>query len=314
MVCDQTDGNVMIIYFAVFFAGDLADKIAQGTDGIHVKNGIHILNNHSQSLQAHTGIDILLFQFCIISVSVVLELGKHVVPYFHITVAVASYRTVRFAAAVFLSAVIIDLGTGAAGTCAVLPEVILFSKTEDTFRRNADLFVPYFKRLVVVQIDRRIQPVRIQPHYFCKEFPGPVKRFSLEVIAKREVAQHLKKRTVARGFSYVFNIAGTDTFLAGGHSRSRRDLRACKIRFQRSHTCVDQKKALISLRDQGIAFVHKMSLAFHEIQEHLAQFVNAVFFHCFFLQSISPALCGIFSFRVSEQDRFPGYPLWKPYI
>ena len=196
----------------------------------------------------------------------------------------------------------------------MFPEIVLFSEAENTLRRDSYLFVPDFKRLVVVQIDRRIQPVRIQSHYLCKEFPGPVKRFSFEVIAKREVAQHLKKRTVARGFSYVFNIAGTDTFLAGGHSRSRRDLRACKIRFQRSHTCVDQKKALISLRDQGIAFVHKMSFAFHEIQEHLAQFVNAVFFHCFFLQSISPALCGIFSFRASERVRFPEYLLWKPYI
>ena len=36
----------------------------------------------------------------------------------------------------------------------------------------------------------------------------------LEIIAKGEVAQHLKERAVACRLSDILNIAGTDTFLA----------------------------------------------------------------------------------------------------
>ncbi len=55
----------------------------------------------------------------------------------------------------------------------------------------------------------------IQSNYLCQKFPGPVDRFSLEVISKREVTKHLKEGTVTCCLTYIFDITCTDTFLTG---------------------------------------------------------------------------------------------------
>ena len=106
MVCDQTDGYVIVVVFLILFTGNLAYQVTQCTDGIYVKDRGYVLNNNCQTFQTHTCIDILLFQCCVVSVTVVLKLGKYVVPYFHVTVAVTAYCTASFPAAEFLSTVI----------------------------------------------------------------------------------------------------------------------------------------------------------------------------------------------------------------
>ena len=60
MVRDHTDGYIGFILGTVSHAGQFADLIPDGLDGIHIKDGVHILNHNSQTLQSHTGIDILL--------------------------------------------------------------------------------------------------------------------------------------------------------------------------------------------------------------------------------------------------------------
>ena len=136
MVGNQTDGNILLRDRSHRLRRARAQTLfLRCLDRIHIENGIHILNDNSQTLQTHTGIDVLLDQVGVMTLAVVVELAEYVVPYFHVTVAVTAYGTARFATAVFFSAVIVDLRTGAAGTCAVLPEVVLFSETEDTLRR-----------------------------------------------------------------------------------------------------------------------------------------------------------------------------------
>ena len=58
------------------------------------------------------------------AVAVVVELGEHVVPDLDVPVAVAAHGAAGLAAAVLRSTVIVDLGAGAAGAGAVLPEVV----------------------------------------------------------------------------------------------------------------------------------------------------------------------------------------------
>ena len=95
--------------YPIRLAGNPTYQVTKGTDGSYIENGIYVLDNNCQTLKTHTGINILLFQSCIIAISVILKLGKYVVPYFHVTVAVTAYCTARFPAAVFLSTVIVDL-------------------------------------------------------------------------------------------------------------------------------------------------------------------------------------------------------------
>ena len=107
VVCDDTDGHICLIFFLIFHTGKAAHMIAESLDGIHIENGIHILHDGSQTLQAHSRIDVLLLQLCIMSLAVIIELAEHVVPDLHVAVAVTSYRTARLAAAVLLTSVII---------------------------------------------------------------------------------------------------------------------------------------------------------------------------------------------------------------
>src|SRR5699024_9763739 len=122
-----------------------------------------------------------------IVMSVIFELGKYVIPHFHVPVAVTAYCTGVLTAAVFLPAVIVDLGTRTARACAVLPEVIFFSKLVNALRCDADLVSPDGERLVILQIYGRIQTIRIQSHYLCEKLPGPGNGFLLKIIAEGEV-------------------------------------------------------------------------------------------------------------------------------
>ena len=171
MVCDQTDGYVILIILFVFFAGNFTDKVTKGTDCIYVKDRINVLNNNCQTLQTHTCIDIFLFQCGIVAISVVFKLGKYVVPYFHVTVTVTAYCTAWFTAAIFFSTIIVDFRTWTAWTCAVLPEVVFFSETEDSVSRDSDFFVPDIECFIILLINRRIKTICVQSDYFCQEFP-----------------------------------------------------------------------------------------------------------------------------------------------
>ncbi len=114
MIRHDTDGNVPFIFFLIFLAGNLAYPVSERANGIHVKNGIYILNHRSKTLQSHAGIDVFLLKLRIIPLAVIVKLGKYVVPHFNISVAVAAYGTARLAAAVLLASVIVNLRAGAA--------------------------------------------------------------------------------------------------------------------------------------------------------------------------------------------------------
>ena len=74
MVCDDTNGNVNLMLLAIFHACLLTNRIADIFYGIHIENGIYVLDNNSQTLKTHTGINILLLQFAVVSMSIIVEL------------------------------------------------------------------------------------------------------------------------------------------------------------------------------------------------------------------------------------------------
>ena len=54
-------------------------------------------------------------------------------------------------------------------------------------------------------------------------------RFLFEIITEGEVAKHLKKGTMTGSLTDILDIAGTNTFLTGTYSCSRRNLLTRKI-------------------------------------------------------------------------------------
>ena len=167
MVCDQTDGNVFVCIFFIGTVCKAAHLFTKCFQCVHIKDGIHVLNNGCKTFKTHTCINIFMFKCCIIAMAVIVELGKYVVPDLHIAVAVTSYRTSRFTAAVFLTSVIVDLRTWTTRACTVFPEVIFLTKTEDTFRSDTDFFIPDIKCLIIVHIDGWIETVFFKTNDLC---------------------------------------------------------------------------------------------------------------------------------------------------
>ena len=66
------------------------------------------------------------------------------------------------------------------------------------------------------------------------------------------------------GITDIFDISRPDTLLTGGHSLSRRRFQTGEVRLQRGHAGVDQKKAIVILRNQREARQAQMSLRLKE--------------------------------------------------
>ena len=276
VVGDDTQGNVHLDALTVGSAGQLGYFVGDVHDGVHIKQGIHILTHHGQTLQTHTGINILLSKLRVVALTVVVELGEDVVPDLHIAVAVTANGAVGLATAVLLTTVVVDLGAGAAGAGAVLPEVIGLAEAEDLLRGYAHFLVPDLEGLVIVLIDGGIQPVLVQAHHLGQKLPTPVDGLVLEVVTEGEVAQHFKVGAVTSSLANVFNIAGTDTLLAGADPMTRRLHLTGKVRLHGRHAGINQQQGCVILRNQREAGQAQMALALKERQKHFTQFIYAV--------------------------------------
>ena len=166
----------------------------------------------------------------------------------------------------------------------MLPEVVFLAELEDAVLGDADLLVPDAERLVVggrglvAGEDRGIQAVGVKTHPLGarEEFPRPVDRLGLEIVAEREVAEHFKVRAVAGGVADVFNVAGADALLAGGHAVARRLLLTGEERLHRRHAGVDEQQRRVVLRDQGKAGQAQVAFRLKEMQEHFPQLIETV--------------------------------------
>ena len=256
MICDQTDRNIIRFLRPVSLVGDRTDGITDRLHGIDIKYRIHILHHYRQPLQPHTGIDVLLLKLFVIALAVPVKLGEDVVPYLHIPVTVTAHATGRLAAAVLLAPVIIYFRTRSTWACPMLPEIVAGSrlgipvKPLDPVCIDTDLIMPDRKRLFILTINGRIQTIRRQSQHIRQILPCPMDRLFLEIIAKGEVAEHLKKGQMPGCLADIIDIPCTNTFLAGAHPPFRRYLLTGEIGLQRRHSRVDQKQTVIIVRHQ----------------------------------------------------------------
>ena len=284
MVGDDAQGHVLLAALAVARAGDLGDLVGDVHHRVDVEERINVLAHNGQALKTHAGVDVLLLELFVVVVAVVVELGEDDVPDLHVAVALAADGAAGLAAAVLLAAVIVNFRARTAGAGAVLPEVVLLAELEDAVLGNADLLVPDAERLVigrrcfVAGEDGWIQTVGVKTHPLGarEEFPRPVDRLGLEIVAEREVAEHFKVRAVAGGVADVFNVAGADALLAGGHAVARRLLLTGEERLHRCHAGVDEQQRRVVLRDQGKAGQAQVAFRLKEVQEHFPQLIETV--------------------------------------
>jgi hypothetical protein len=198
-------------------AGRLVPPAAHVGHGLHerpedvdVEVGVHPLQHGAGPLQAHAGVDVAAGQ----RLQVVgrradaVELREYEVP--DLDVAAVGHPVEDLAARPADA-----VGPLAGG--ARRPEVVVLAHPRDLRRQHADLVGPDAESLVVVLVDadRELLGGDVQPIPGGEKLPGPVNRFPLEVVAEREVAEHLEERVVPRRAAHVVDIAGPQALLAG---------------------------------------------------------------------------------------------------
>ena len=114
-----------------------------------------------------------------------------------------------------------DLGarTARAGF-AHLPEVVgaaawLVADANNLFLGHAGYLVPEVEGFIVGGVHRDHETRRVNLQSARDEIPGEADSVLLEVIAEREVAQHLEEGVMAGGIAHVFEIV---VFAAGAHA------------------------------------------------------------------------------------------------
>ncbi len=238
VVGDPADGDPLIllqplleparlgVVGLIFQAQSVGGGVDDGAEDVDVEVRPHALHGRRHPLQAHAGVDVVLRQWLQLARPHAVELREHEVPDLDFLDAVAVVENLRAGAAHAVGPV-----SGGAGR----PEVVVLAHAGDAAGRDLDLPVPDVERLVVVQVDRDRQALAVDLQRVGQELPRPVDRFLLEVIAEREVAEHLEERHVPRGLPYVLDVARADALLAGGGLGEARVAQAHELALELIH-------------------------------------------------------------------------------
>ena len=273
MVSDYFQGDIFGLILAVLnichFGCIFDDRIQE----VGLKVRALVLHDRGQTLEAAAGIDILMSKVLIGTIFLAIILREYQIPDLKETVAITAYSAGRLAAAAVFTEIDVDLRVRAAWARSDFPEVVF--QLDDMILREARLGFPDLNGFFIVRIYRDPKLVLRQFNDFRQEFPSPGDSLTLEVIAKGEVAQHLKERLMTCRAAYILDIARADTALAGRDTRARRFHLAREERLQRSHTGTNHQQCRIVFRNQRKARHTQMPFFLgEELQISFAQFIT----------------------------------------
>ncbi len=161
-----------------------------------------------------------------------------------------------------LGAVVVeDLAARAArARVSHLPEVVgaavrlVVADAHDLVGGQPDHLVPEVVRLVVGRVDRDHEALRIDLQRARDEIPAEADRILLEVVAEREVAEHLEERVVARRVADVLEVV---VLAARAHAA---------LAGRRAHVValVLAEEAVLELHHAGVREQQRRVVAGHE--------------------------------------------------
>ena len=144
--------------------------------------------------------------------------------------------------------------------------------------RPGDL-LPEVERLVVVDIDGDRQPVLRQAEILGDQVPGELDGAVLEVVAEREVAEHLEEGVVARGVADIVEVvvlaAGAHAFLRGRGARIGALLQAGEDVLELHHAGIGEHQGRVVARHQRRRRHDLVAVAREIIQERPPDLVDA---------------------------------------
>ncbi len=198
-----------------------ARRVDGGGDQVPHRVGLVVvvraLQHRRDALEPHAGVDRGPRQLDAPAGLELLELHEDEVPDLDEPVAVL-VRAAGRAAGDVGAVVVEDLRARAARAgIAHLPEIVARRDPDDLLVGQAGDLLPEVERLVVLVEDGDEQPVLRQAELLRHEVPGKLDRAVLEVVAEREVAEHLEEGVVPGGVADIVEVvvlaAGADAFL-----------------------------------------------------------------------------------------------------
>ena len=159
------------------------------------------------------------------------------------------------------------------------PEVLGRRQRDDPLRRHADPLPEPDRLLVGTELQSRVTgmdahpdpvPVELQP--LLHELGRVLDRALLEVLAEREVAEHLEEGEMERVEADLVDVGGTEDFLTRRRQRRRRRFEAEEERHLRLHAGARvERRAVVGARDQGRRGQPQVALLLEERLESLPQ-------------------------------------------
>src|SRR6267378_4547127 len=281
-------------FFLVVYAAEFGGAPHQGHKKISVVVGDDPLQDGGDAFEAHASVHAGLGQGSKNAAGVAVELHEHEIPDFDVAAAVAGELAIDVSVVRrFRPHVVMDFAARPTRTrVAHGPEIIFEAgNREDALFRNI-LFAPeaacffiyserFARRNFRAAKHRYVQLAlcNSKPFRRSEQLPGKRNRFLLEIIAKRKVPKHLKKRVMSLCEADVFEVvvfaARANAFLAGRRPR-------VVPLFQPKEHVLELVHPGIGKEQRGIAMWHQrrtadaaMSFAFKKAQEPFADFVPA---------------------------------------
>ena len=233
--------------------GDRGDEHAEQVDVVVRR---HALQQRGGALEPHAGVDRRARQHAALVLRHLLVLHEDEVPELQEPVAVL-VRAAGRAAGERVALVVEDLRAGPARPgLAHRPEIVRRRDADDLRLGQAGDLLPESEGLVVVVVDGDEKLLDRQLEGLGDQVPGELDRHVLEVIAEREIAEHLEERVVARGIADVVEVvvlaAGAHAFLAGGGARIGPLLVAGEDVLERHHAGVgEHQRGVVARHERG---------------------------------------------------------------
>ena len=241
-----------------------------------------VLEDAGGALEPHPGVDVLRGKRRQRPVGALLERHEDQVPELEEALAArAARRAVGVPATDLLAPVPEDLRVRAARSRpADRPEVLGARERDDPLRRHADVLPELDRHLVRPEVELRVarvhghpDPIPVEPHALAHELGRELDRALLEVLAEREVSEHLEERQVVRVEPDVVDVRRPEDLLRRRGERRRRLLEPQEVRHLRLHSGArQQRRVVVRARDERRRGHAQVALLLEEREESLAQF------------------------------------------
>ena len=313
VVRDDTHGDVVIrLRRAVALAADHGGEVHDGTQEVCVVVAEHVLRDHAHTLESGASVDAGRGERHQAAVRLPIELHEHEVPQLEPAAAVGRGLLTELARVHLVDTqAVVQLAAGAAWTgVAHLPEVVGRAAADDALVREPGNVLPDRCGLVVrgrqaflTAEDGHHDAIGIELQHLGEERPRILDGVALEVVAEREVAEHLEEGVVTRGHAHVLEVvvlaADADALLRRRGALVRADVLAREHVLERHHARVGEHQRGVVGRHQrarGHALVAALG---EEVQEGVADLFRSlwhggvVFHSSLWRESAGRQGCGI---------------------